>query len=73
MCWSRRLILKNLTENIIFYTFRYTPIPDSVLSKAVGSGEHNTAVDSKDQKFGLNFPGDMTPGFSTPAGNPDIF
>ena len=42
-------------------------MPDSIISKAAG-GE-NITVDVKEQKYGgLLTPGDMTPGFSTPAG-----
>lgn len=45
---------------------RFTPVPDSVLNKNVALGDMNTtAVDPR----GLTtpFPGDMTPGFNTPA------
>jgi len=45
---------------------RFTPVPDSVLNKNVAMGEMSaTAVDPR----GLTtpFPGDMTPGFNTPA------
>jgi len=49
-----------------YCTCRFTPVPDSVLNKNVAMGEMSTtAVDPR----GLTtpFPGDMTPGFNTPA------
>jgi len=56
-------------------TFRYTPVPDSVLNQNRAMGETTTAVDKREQKFGgLNspFPGVMTPGFGTPSGESRI-
>ncbi|ELU10841.1 hypothetical protein CAPTEDRAFT_223651 [Capitella teleta] len=51
---------------------KYTPVPDSILTKTGGIGDtSNAVVDGREQKMSL-FPGDMTPGFSTPAGDIDM-
>lgn len=48
---------------------------DAMLHKAVSAGETSTKLSAREQKFGgimTPFPGDMTPGFSTPAGDIDM-
>ena len=47
-------------------------MPDSFLAKAVAQGESSTSVDTLEQKYGNLLPGDMTPGFHTPAGDIDM-
>lgn len=39
--------------------FRYTPVPDSLIARAVSSTESTNTIDSREQRFG---------GFETPAG-----
>ena len=59
------------TFESILLSQRYTPVPDSILNKNVTMGETSNSVDMREQKFGgltTPFPGDMTPGFGTPAG-----
>lgn len=54
---------------------KFTPVPDSVLNKNRHFGETSTAVDLREQRFGgltTPFPGDLTPGFNTPATNIDM-
>ena len=48
---------------------------DAMLAQAVGANETSTAISAREQKYGglmTPFPGDMTPGFSTPAGDIDM-
>lgn len=55
---------------------RFTPIPDSVLGKNSQLGDTATALDLREQRFGgltTPFPGDMTPGFNTPASKSPYF
>ncbi len=49
---------------------RFTPVPDTFLAKAVESQNSQLAVDPREQK--TLFPGDMTPGFNTPASDIDM-
>ena len=49
---------------------RFTPVPDTFLAKAVENQGQQMAVDPRDQK--TLFPGDMTPGFTTPASDIDM-
>lgn len=54
---------------------KFTPVPDSVIAKTLEGGQGSSAVDAREQKFGgltTPFPGDTTPGFSTPAGDIDM-
>lgn len=44
--------------NVVF-SFRYTPVPDSLLARAVSSTESSNSIDAREQRFG---------GFETPAG-----
>ena len=48
----------------------FTPVPDTFLAKAVENQGQQMAVDPREQK--TLFPGDMTPGFSTPASDIDM-
>lgn len=54
---------------------KFTPVPDSVLNKNVQMGETSTSIDKREQMYGgltTPFPGDLTPGFHTPATNIDM-
>lgn len=44
---------------------RYTPLPDSMITSKVGSGEPSSSINTP-------FPGDATPGFNTPASDIDM-
>ena len=45
-------------------------MPDTFLAKAVENQGSSNMMDARDQK--KLFPGDMTPGFNTPAGDIDM-
>jgi pre-mRNA-processing factor 6 len=52
---------------------QFTPVPDSIMTKTGGLGEaSNSVVDGPQGKMPSLFPGDMTPGFNTPAGDIDM-
>jgi len=56
-------------------TEKFTPVPDSVLSQNRAMADSTTSIDKREQKYGglsTPFPGDMTPGFGTPAGDIDM-
>ena len=51
------------------FFIRYTPVPDSILQKAVASQVSLTALDRQQMSGGLitPYPGGMTPGTMTPG------
>ena len=56
---------------VFFFVCRFTPVPDSVISRNLNAGYASSSIDPNTGLTSV-FPGDMTPGFATPAGDIDM-